>query len=196
MQVSAIVLCGGRGTRMGGVDKGLVTLANKPLVQHVLERLNTQVDEIFINANRQIPHYQTFNYPVLMDKNADFIGPLAGFQLGLQHARNDYLLTVPCDSPFIPADLVARLSKSLIAHDADMAVASSDGAAHPVFSLCKTSVLPNLLAYMASGERRVSAWQKSLHYIEVDFSDGSEGFINVNTLEDLAALALKLAHEP
>lgn len=196
MQVSAIVLCGGRGTRMGGVDKGLVKLANKPLVQHVIARIKPQVDEVIINANRQIDQYQTFNYPVVSDEDSDFIGPLAGFKLGLQHAHHDYLLTIPCDSPFIPAELVTRLSTHLIQHNAEIAVASSDGAAHPVFSLCKTSVLPHLQAYITRGERRVSAWQKSLRYVEVDFSDCSEGFINVNTLEDLAALALKLTHEP
>lgn len=195
MQVSAIVLCGGRGTRMGGVDKGLVTLVNQPLVQFVLARLKPQVDEIFINANRQIAQYQAFNYPVLSDEDSNFIGPLAGFKLGLQHATHDYLLTVPCDSPFIPADLVTHLSTHLIQHDADIAVASSDGAAHPVVSLCKTAALDSLCAYIASGERRVSAWQKSLRYVEVDFSDAREAFINLNTFEEVAALALKLAHE-
>lgn len=179
---------------MGGVDKGLVALQQKPLIQHVIGRLTPQVDEILINANREIAQYQSFTYPVLQDSHENFIGPLAGFSLGLQYAKYDYLLTVPCDSPFLPHDLAQRLLDALIAHDADIAVASSDGNVHPVFCLCKKSVLPSLTAYLKTGERRVSSWQKSLAYTEVDFSDCSEAFTNLNTFEDLAALELKLRH--
>ena len=179
---------------MGGVDKGLVALQNKPLIQHVINRLTPQADEIIINANREIAQYQTFGLAVLHDTNEDYIGPLAGISLGLQHAQHEYVLTVPCDSPLLPLDLAQRLLSALGKNEADIAVASSDGNAHPVFCLCKKSVLPSLLAYLASGERRVSAWQKSQHYIEVDFSDCSDAFINLNTFEDLAALELKLRH--
>lgn len=177
---------------MGGVDKGLVTLQNQPLIQHVIAHLTPQTDEILINANREILRYQTFGYSVLQDAQADFIGPLAGFSLGLQHAKHDYLLTVPCDSPLLPLDLAQRLLTQLTKKNADIAVASSDGNAHPVFSLCRKNVLPSLTEYLASGERRVSAWQKSLAYIEVDFSDVADVFINLNTPEDAAALELKL----
>ena len=194
MAISCIILSGGRATRMGGIDKGLVSLQQKPLIQHVIERLTPQVDEIIINANREITHYQTFNYPVFEDLHSDFIGPLAGFSLGLQHAKHDYLLTVPCDSPLLPYDLAQRLLNALLTQQADIAVASSDGNAHPVFCLCKKSVLPSLTAYLATGERRVSSWQKSLAYTEVDFSDCSDAFVNLNTFEDLAALELKLRH--
>ncbi len=191
--VSATILSGGRATRMGGIDKGLVTLQNQPLIQHVIKRLTPQVDEVFINANREILQYQAFGYPVLQDSYADFIGPLAGFSLGLQHAKHDYLLTVPCDSPLLPLDLAQRLLTQLTEKNAEIAVASSYGNAHPVFCLCKKSVLPSLTDYLDSGERRVSAWQKSLAYIEVDFSDIADAFINLNTPEDLAALEFKLA---
>ncbi|WP_370690429.1 molybdenum cofactor guanylyltransferase MobA [Methylotenera sp.] len=191
--ISAIILSGGRATRMNGVDKGLVLLKQKPLIQHVIERLAAQVDEILINANREITHYQTFGYTVLKDEVEDFLGPLAGFSLGLQHAEHDYLLTVPCDSPLLPLDLAHRLMLALLEHKADIAVASSDGNVHPVFCLCKKSVLPSLTAYLQQGERRVSTWQKSLNYIEVDFSDCSDAFVNLNTFEDLAALELKLS---
>ncbi|MDO9206424.1 MAG: molybdenum cofactor guanylyltransferase MobA [Methylotenera sp.] len=193
MPISAIILSGGRATRMNGVDKGLVLLKQKPLIQHVIERLAAQVDEILINANREITHYQTFGYTVLKDEVEDFLGPLAGFSLGLQHAEHDYLLTVPCDSPLLPLDLAHRLMLALLEHKADIAVASSDGNVHPVFCLCKKSVLPSLTAYLQQGERRVSTWQKSLNYIEVDFSDCSDAFVNLNTFEDLAALELKLS---
>ena len=194
MAISSIILSGGRATRMGGIDKGLVSLQQKPLIQHVIERLKPQVDEILINANREITQYQAFGYPVFQDSDQNFTGPLAGFSLGLKHAKHDYLLTVPCDSPLLPHDLAQRLLNALITQQADIAVASSDGNAHPVFCLCKKSVLPSLAAYLATGERRVSSWQKSLAYTEVDFSDCSDAFVNLNTIEDLEALELKLRH--
>ena len=192
MTISAIILAGGRATRMNGVDKGLILLQNKPLVTHVIERLKPQVDEILINANREIVAYESFGLPVLKDETDEFIGPLAGFLLGLTHAKHEYVLTVPCDSPLLPLDLVARLLNGLQMAKSDIAVSSSDENTHPVFCLMKKSVLPSLQAYIESGERRVSAWQKSLNYVEVDFSDCSEAFTNLNTFEDLAALEQKL----
>ena len=192
MLISAIIISGGRATRMNGVDKGFVLFQQKPLIAHVIARLKPQVDEIFINANREITQYAAFGYPVLQDENADFIGPLAGFSLGLQHAKHDYVLTVSCDSPLLPLDLVQRLMAAMLEHPADIAVASSDENSHPVFCLVKKSVLPSLLAYIESGERKVSAWQKSQKYFEVDFSDCSDAFVNLNTFVDLADLELKL----
>lgn len=193
MSITAIILSGGLATRMGGVDKGLVLLKDKPLVQYVIERLAPQVDEILINANREIPQYQGLAYRVLQDETPDFIGPLAGFNLGLKHANHEYLLTVPCDSPLLPMDLAERLLLDLIENNADVAVATSEGDAHPVFALCKKSVLPSLTSYLQQGNRKVSAWQKSLSYIEVDFSDKADAFINLNTFEELNALALRLS---
>jgi molybdopterin-guanine dinucleotide biosynthesis protein A len=195
MSISAVILAGGLATRMKGADKGLILLHQKPLVQHVIERLKPQVNEIIINANREIATYQTFGYPVLQDEVEDFLGPLAGFSLGLQRAKHDYVLTVPCDSPLLPLDLAKRLMNALTEHDADIAVASSDNNTHPVFSLCKKSVLPSLTAYLQQGERRVSAWQKSQKYIEVDFSDCNDAFTNLNSFEDLARLTSKLQLE-
>ena len=192
MRVTCLILSGGRATRMNGVDKGLVSLQQKPLIAHVIARLKLQVDEIFINANREIEQYEAFGLPILQDENADFIGPLAGFSLGLQHAKHDYILTVPCDSPLLPLDLVERLYNGMAASRMDIAVASSAGNTHPVFCLMKKSVLPSLQAYIESGERKVSAWQKSQKYIEVDFNDCDEAFTNLNTFKDLAALELKL----
>lgn len=194
-KLSAIILSGGRATRMNGLDKGLVQLQNKPLVQHVIERLIPQADEILLNANREITRYEAFNLPILQDDNHDFIGPLAGFSIGLSHCKYDYLLTVPCDSPLLLADLAERLLKALINESSDIAVAKSDGNTHPVFSLMKKSVLPSLLAYIMQGGRKVSTWQKSLQYIEVEFNECSEAFINLNTFEELDTLALKLSND-
>jgi len=192
MPISAIILAGGLATRMGGVDKGLMLLQQKPLVQHVLDRLKPQTEELLINANREIAQYQNLGYPVLSDEQADFIGPLAGLSLGLKYCQHDYLLSAPCDSPLIPSDLTHRLMKSLQEHDADIAVAATDGNSHPVFCLCRKNVLPSLTTYLNNGGRKVSAWQKSLSYVEVDFSDCSEAFINLNTLEEITALEQKL----
>jgi molybdopterin-guanine dinucleotide biosynthesis protein A len=175
---------------MGGIDKGLVMHANKPLIQHAIERLSPQVDEIMINANREIVSYQSFHFPVLQDEYADFIGPLAGICLGLQHAKYSYLLTAPCDSPQLPINLSIKLLSAIESTGADIAVAKSNGKTHPVFSLCKTSVLPSLATFIAQGERKVSAWQKSNRYTEVEFDD-DHAFANINTFEDLAALTLK-----
>ena len=191
--ISSIILAGGRATRMSGVDKGLIQLQNQPFIQHVINRIQPQVDEIFINANREIVQYEAFGYDVLQDENQDFAGPLAGILLGLKHAKHELVLSVPCDSPLLPLDLVARLYSGMAESRMDIAVASSDGNAHPVFCLMKKSVLPSLQALMDAGERKVSAWQKSQKYVEVDFSDCSEAFVNLNTPQDLADLEQKLA---
>ena len=200
--ISAVILAGGRAIRMSGLDKGLVQWREKPLISHVIDRLIPQVDEIIINANRDIYCYQALGYSVMQDETADFIGPLAGITLGLKHAKNDYLLTVPCDSPLLPFDLAQRLASSLLEKNADIAIAASNGNVYPVFCLCKKTVLPNLTSYMQQGGRKVSAWQKSLHYVEVDFSPSAyqadtDAFININTFEELAALELqfKSTHE-
>ena len=116
MNISSIILAGGLATRMGGVDKGLVQLQQKPLIQHTTNRIALQADEIIINANREIAQYQALGYVVLQDETSDFIGPLAGFSLGLKHAKHDYLLTVPCDSPLLPLDLAERLLENLLKH--------------------------------------------------------------------------------
>lgn len=197
MAISSIILAGGRATRMGGLDKGLVPLQKKPLIQHVIERLSPQVDEIIINANREISQYQSLGYAVLQDKIAEFLGPLAGINLGLKHAKYDFLLTVPCDSPLLPPDLASRLMTALLENNADIALVTSHGDAHPVFCLCKKSVAESLDNYLNSGGRKVSAWQKNEHYVEVDFSDcidenGNKAFINLNSLEDVTILELAL----
>ena len=193
MKISAIILSGGRATRMNSVDKGLIQLQQKPLIAHVIARLKPQVDEILINANREIMQYEVFGLPVLQDENMVFLGPLAGFSLGLQHGKHDYVLTVPCDSPLLPLDLAQRLMAALLEHLADIVVASSDSNAHPVFCLMRKTVLPSLMGYLAKDNRKVSTWQKSLRYVEVDFQKSADAFVNLNTFEDLAGLEQRLA---
>jgi len=188
--ISAIILAGGRATRMGGVDKGLIQLHQKPLIQHIIDRLQPQVDEILINANRELIQYQSLGYPVFSDESPDFIGPLAGFSLGLQNAKHQLVLTAPCDSPLFPFNLAQRLTQALEVHHADIAVPKVGADVHPVFSLCRKTVLSDLTAFLSNGGRKVNAWQKSLNYIEVDFSDQPDAFLNLNTAEEIKGVRL------
>ncbi|HEY0841500.1 molybdenum cofactor guanylyltransferase MobA [Methylotenera sp.] len=193
MSVSALILAGGRAIRMGGIDKGLVELQSQPLIKHVIARLTPQVNEIMINANRELAYYNTLGYRVLQDEIADFAGPLAGMQLGLKHATHDLVLFVPCDSPLLPANLVNKLKAGLLQANADVAVATCGGNNHPVFCLCKKTLLPSLNHFLAQGNRKVHAWQKSQHYIEVDFGDDNDAFENLNSPDDIIKLESKLA---
>jgi molybdopterin-guanine dinucleotide biosynthesis protein A len=135
---------------------------------------------------------KAFGYPVLPDETNDFLGPLAGFLLGLKHAKHEYVLTVPCDSPLLPHNLAERLYKGMVQSHADISIATSCGETHPVFCLMKKSVMSSLQAFLQNGGCKVSAWQKSQKYVEVDFSDISDAFTNLNTFEDLNRLELKL----
>src|SRR3954468_17579708 len=135
--ITGIVLAGGQGSRMGGVDKGLQPFRGRPMVAHVLERLAPQVQAILVNANRNVEAYEALGHRVIADEIAGFAGPLAGFERGLAHASTPLVVTAPCDSPFLPLDLVARLRGALESNVADLAVAKTGDQAHPVFSLMK-----------------------------------------------------------
>ena len=181
-------MAGGRGLRMGGIDKGLQKFRGLPMVARVIGRLKPQVDQLIINANQNLDVYRVFGQPVVADTMPDFAGPLAALQTGLIHCATPYLVTVPCDSPFLPSDLVARLYLELVIHDADVAFAttgsSSDAQSHPVFSLVKTSVLPSLNVFLQAGGRKVDTWHASVKAVAVYFDDDM-AFRNINTLEDL-----------
>src|SRR3954467_8292875 len=151
--VSGIVLAGGQGRRMGGVDKGLQPLRGKPMVEWVLERLAPQVDEIVINANQNVPTYEKFGRRVVRDDIGGFAGPLAGLHAGLKAATHPLVVTVPCDSPFLPNDLVLRLEASLLEND--IAVAKTGDQAHPVFALVRKNLLQNLEAFLHGGGRKI-----------------------------------------
>ncbi|WP_132259250.1 molybdenum cofactor guanylyltransferase MobA [Paucimonas lemoignei] len=186
--ISGLILAGGRGTRMGTVDKGLQEFRGKPMVAHVIERLAPQVAGVLINANQNLETYRSFGFPVWADEVEGFAGPLAGMQAGLAHCTTPYLVSAPCDSPFLPADLVQRLGDALVDDDADVAVAVTGSGAsrqpHPVFCLMKCSLLQNLEAYLAKGGRKVDAWYASLRVTEVTFDDEA-AFRNINTLDEL-----------
>lgn len=184
--ITGILLAGGQGRRMGGVDKGLQLLRGKPMAQHVIERFAPQVDELLINANQNIEQYQALGYRVIPDAIGGFAGPLAGLHRGLGEATHPLVVTAPCDSPFLPLDLVAQLKAALDAQQADLAVARTGDQPHPVFSLSKKSVLPGLTAFLESGGRKIDLWYSKLKVVEVQFADEA-AFRNINTREELAA---------
>lgn len=188
MSISGIVLAGGLGRRMGGVDKGLLDFLGKPMVAHVIDRLQPQVDEILINANREIERYAEFGHTVIEDDIAGFAGPLAGLHKGMSVAKHPYVLTVPCDSPLLPMNLASRLMHGLMQHDADLAVAKTGLQAHPVFCLCRKALLPNLENFLQQGGRKIDAWYGALEIVEVSFNDNPQAFTNVNTPEELRFL--------
>jgi len=186
--ITGVVLAGGQGSRMGGVDKGLQAFRGKPMVAHVLERLAPQVDEILVNANRNVELYAGFGHRVIADEIAGFAGPLAGFERGLAHAKGALVATAPCDSPFLPADLVARLRSALEAAHADLAVAKTGEQAHPVFCLMRRDVHASLRDFLAGGQRKIDRWYAGLAVVEVAFDDEAQAFLNINTREELAGL--------
>ncbi len=171
--VSGIVLAGGLGRRMGGVDKGLQPLRGTPMIEHVLRRFSPQVDEIVINANQNLERYAAFGHRVVSDQVTGFAGPLAGLHAGLAAVSQPLAVTVPCDSPFLPADLVERLQRHLGAND--LAVAKTGDQPHPVFALVRRSVAANLEAFLTGGGRKIDAWYASL----------ADAFRNINTLDEL-----------
>ncbi len=185
-KISGVILAGGLGRRMGGTDKGLKELRGKPLVQWVIERLSPQVDELLINANQNGARYAAFGYRVVPDQIPDFAGPLAGLHAALTTASHPLVATAPCDSPFLPADLVSRLYQALTAQQAEIAVARTFSQAHPVFCLCRRELLPHLSDYLARGERKFERWYSTLHAVEVPFDDVAEAFENINTRQELS----------
>ena len=172
---------------MGGVDKGLQPLNGRPMVAWAIERLAPQVDEILLNANQNADAYSRLGYRVVPDSVGGFAGPLAGLHAGLSAATYPLAVTVPCDSPFLALDLVARLKASLGGND--LAVAKTGDQAHPVFALVRRSVLPHLERFLAGGGRKIDAWYATLTVVEVHFDDQPGAFRNINTLDELSAAA-------
>lgn len=192
--ITGLILAGGRGSRMGHVDKGLQAFRSVPMAAHVVTRLTPQVGPLMINANRNQQAYAAFGAPVWADDLGGFEGPLAGLETGLRRCSTALMVTAPCDCPFLPLDLVARLLAALQQDGADLALAETEAAdqqmqacmparvqPHPVFALMKRSVLPQLSDYLASGGRRMDGWYDSIQVTRVHFDDAS-AFRNINTL--------------
>ena len=191
--ITGLVLAGGRGSRMGGVDKGLQNHRGVPLALHALMRLGPQVGELMVNANRNLAAYEAMGVPVWPDALPDYAGPLAGFLAGLERCETAYLVTVPCDSPQFPEDLVARLSAGLLAAGAEIAIAATregedEGLqVHPVFCLMQVSLLESLVQFTSRGQRKIDKWTALHRCTEVVFED-SHAFFNANTREELHQL--------
>jgi molybdopterin-guanine dinucleotide biosynthesis protein A len=200
--ITAIILAGGRGSRMGGVDKGLQNFKGLPLAQHTLQRLRTGggVDTVMLNANRHLEAYASFGLPVWPDDLTDYAGPLAGFLTGRARCQTPYLLTVPCDTPLLPFDLAQRLSAALVESNADLGMVSApesneDGQiqmrAQPVFCLLRVGLLESLRRFTLAGGRKIKAWTDQHSTVLVPFDhagDDPRAFFNANTLHDLQSL--------
>jgi len=196
--ITAVILAGGRGSRMGGADKGMQNFNGIPLALHTLLRLSPQVGDVMINANRNLAAYESFGVSVWPDMTnmGDYAGPLAGFMTGLEHCETPYMLTVPCDTPLFPHDLVARLADALEQQSADFAVASApeeDGQARPqpVFCLMGTHMLESLHRFTQGGGRKIDAWTAQHKVVHVPFNlpgDDAKAFFNANTLAELHQL--------
>jgi molybdopterin-guanine dinucleotide biosynthesis protein A len=190
--ITGLVLAGGRGSRMGGVDKGLQNHLGMPLALHTLMRLTPQVGHLMINANRNLGAYDSMGVPVWPDAGgADYAGPLAGFLAGLEHCETPYLVTVPCDTPNFPSDLVARLAAALVAEDAEIAIAATleDGQVQPqpVFCLMAATLIESLVVFTQSGQRKIDRWTGAQRCATVVFAD-TAAFANANTLDELQRL--------
>ncbi len=183
-EITAVILAGGRGRRMGGKDKGLIEINGLPLIEHVVSAVAPQVGQLFINANRNIEEYRHYGFPVVSDTMADYQGPLAGFASNMAVAETDYIVTIPCDSPLLPADLVQRLVHALQNEDAELAVAHDGKRLQPVFALIKVSLLPSLQEFLQRGDRKIDLWYAEHKMAKADFSDVPETFLNINTPGD------------
>lgn len=187
--IAGVILAGGQGRRMGMIDKGLQPFSGETLVRRVLRRLAPQVATVLISANRNLDRYRELGCPVVTDRIPGFAGPLAGLQAAFFASDVPLIVTVPCDSPFLPEDLVQRLRAGLEAKDADIAVPRTGTQVHRAFGLMRREIQPGLEAFLDSGERRVGLWQASLNVAEVEFDDQPDAFSNINTPEELMRLA-------
>ncbi|HFD79005.1 MAG TPA: molybdenum cofactor guanylyltransferase [Gammaproteobacteria bacterium] len=183
-QITAVILAGGRGRRMGGRDKGLVSFAGRPLVEHVLEAVRPQCGQILISANRNLPDYRRYGFPVLEDSVGDYSGPLAGVATALEVAQTPFLLTLPCDSPFPPTRLATVLLQRLLETEADAAVAHDGHRLQPMFALLRRELLSDLLAYLGGGGRGAGEWYRKQRLAVADFGHCAAAFGNINTETD------------
>lgn len=192
---TAVILAGGRARRMGGQDKGLIRLGGRPIIEYIIAALEQQAKTLIINANRHRAEYAGYGFKVIADERAGFCGPLAGMAGAMNIIDTDYLATAPCDSPFIPPDLVARLSEALLREAADISVAHDGRRMQPVFCLLKRSLGPSLNDYLGAGGRKIDHWFARHKLARADFSDRPGAFANINTPADIEQAMAKLGLE-
>ena len=189
--MTGVILAGGQAKRMGGQDKGLIDLAHKAMIEHVIVILRPQVETIIISANRNPKIYERFGYPVIPDIVGGYVGPLAGMASGMRFAKTPYIVTAPCDSPLIPSDLVERLYTAMERVGANISVAHDGICIQPAFALLESSLWGSIRAFLEAGDRKVDLWYGGQKTVLVDFSDKPNAFLNINTSEDWAALGEK-----
>ncbi len=194
-QITAVILAGGLARRMSGQDKGLIEINGRAMIEHIIDALTPQVGSILINANRNLDQYRRYAYPVIEDTMGEFFGPLVGMASGMQATNTDYLLTVPCDSPFIPPVLAEKLFRELQDKQADISVAHDSKRMQPVFALLRTGLLPSLMTYLEDGGRKIDTWYAEHRLARTDFSDWPDAFININTPDDKERVEQKMAHQ-
>ena len=183
-RVTAMILAGGRARRMGGEDKGLLGFLGRPLIERILEAVAPQVGDVFINANRNRDRYRNYGYTVIADERSDFQGPLAGFASGLTHCATEDLAILPCDGPLVPEDLVFRLWQARAEAGAELAVAHDGERMQPVYVLLRKTLLPDLRAFLETGERKIDRWYARHRTAQADFSDCKDCFANINYPRD------------
>jgi len=194
-KITAIILAGGRAQRMGGEDKGLLPLHGKPMIEYIIRALRPQVGQILINANRNLERYQQYGYEVVEDMMGDYFGPLVGMASGIQKAQTEYVVTVPCDSPLLPKNLVSNLYQELQKEDAELAVAHDGERMQPVFALLRSELLPDLINYLDAGGRKIDTWYAQHRTALADFSQTSSTFMNINSPDDQQAIEKLLGKE-
>lgn len=192
--ITTVILAGGAGRRMGGADKGLVAVDQLSMIGHVINRLKAQTDKLMINCNRSQQEYATFGYPLIEDTISGGAGPLAGVLSALEHSDSEYVLSVPCDTPLLPTDLLERMIRSIEQQEVDACTVNDGERLHPVILLVHRRVLPSLRDYLGGGKRKVHDWFYSVTHCEADFSDQPTAFFNVNTPQQLQALQKELGH--
>jgi len=181
--ITAVILAGGKGRRLEGQDKGFVEINNKPLIEYVIERIQPQVKSVMINANRNQQRYKNYGHPVISDDLSDFQGPLAGIATAMNTAKTSHILTLPCDAPLIPDDLVSKMLSMLSKHAApDSIVVAHDGTRlQSIHALIPVFLLQNLQDFLNNGQRKVEDWYQQHSLISADFSDNAQAFRNINT---------------
>lgn len=189
---TGVILAGGQAQRMGGQDKGLIELNGSPMVQYVLDVIVPQVHKVIINANRNRDIYAHYGHEVIGDEFEGFCGPLAGMASSMRAVDTPFMLTAPCDSPFVPDDLAKRLYLQMIKKDADISVAHDGERIQPVFVLLKASLLDSMLAFLNKGGRKIDKWFEQHNLAVTDFSDKPDTFININNRDDLSMIESKL----
>ena len=186
--ITAVILAGGQGRRMGGQDKGLIEFNGKTLVSILIDRLAPQSVDIVINANRNHERYLSLGYPVIEDQLEDYQGPLAGFASAMSVVTTDYIVTLPCDSPLLVDDYIARFIASIEETGAPIVVAHDGDRLQPVHALVKVDLLPSLQGFLESGDRKIDRWYAQQDFRQADFSDCADMFRNINTPDDQQSL--------